>query len=51
MPLRFLRSWELRCMWLLLLSIMVFYEECKMESNSQGGIEACVDYKIEESEK
>ena len=26
-----------------------FYEECKMESNSQGGIEACVDYKIQES--
>ena len=28
-----------------------FYEECKMESNSQGGIEACVEYKIEESKK
>ncbi len=28
-----------------------FYEECKIESNSQGGIEACVDYKIEESKK
>ena len=27
------------------------YEECKIESNSQGGIEACVEYKIEESEK
>ena len=27
------------------------YEECKMESNSQGGIEACVEYKIEEREK
>jgi len=27
------------------------YEECKVESNSQGGIEACVDYKIEESKK
>ena len=26
-----------------------FYEECKMESNSQGGIEACVEYKIKES--
>ena len=28
-----------------------FYEECKMESNTQGGIEACVEYKIEESKK
>ena len=27
------------------------YEECKMESNSQGGIEACVEYKIEERER
>ena len=28
-----------------------FHEECKMESNSQGGIKACVEYKIEESKK
>ena len=28
-----------------------FHEECKMESNSQGGIEACVEYKIQESKK
>ena len=27
------------------------YQECKMESNSQGGIEACVEFKIEESKK
>ena len=27
------------------------YEECKVESNSQGGIEACVEFKIEESKK
>ena len=26
-----------------------FYEECKMESSSQGGIEACVEYKKDES--
>ena len=26
-----------------------FYEECKLESTTQGGIEACVEYKIEES--
>ena len=28
-----------------------FHEECKMESNSHGGIEACVEYKIQESKK
>ena len=28
-----------------------FHEECKMESNSQGGIEAGVEYKIQESKK
>ena len=28
-----------------------FYEECKLESNTQGGIEACVEYKIEESKQ
>jgi len=28
-----------------------FHEECKMESNSQGGIEDCVEYKIQESKK
>jgi hypothetical protein len=28
-----------------------FYEECKLESNTQGGIEACVEYKIQESKQ
>ena len=28
-----------------------FYEGCKLESNTQGGIEACVEYKIEESKQ
>ena len=28
-----------------------FYEECKLESTTQGGIEACVEYKIEESKQ
>ena len=28
-----------------------FYEECKMESNSKGGVEACVEFKIQESKK
>ena len=28
-----------------------FYEECKMESSSQGGIEAWVEDKKEESKK
>ena len=28
-----------------------FYEECKIESTTQGGIEACVEYKIEESKQ
>lgn len=28
-----------------------FYEECKLESPTQGGIEACVEYKIEESKQ
>jgi hypothetical protein len=28
-----------------------FYEECKLESNTQGGIKACVEYKIEESKQ
>ena len=28
-----------------------FYEECKLESNTQGGIEACVEYKFQESKQ
>ena len=28
-----------------------FYEECKLESTTQGGIEACVEYKIQESKQ
>ena len=28
-----------------------FYEECKLESNTQGGIEACAEYKIQESKQ
>lgn len=28
-----------------------FYEECKLESNTQGGIEACVEYEIQESKQ
>ena len=28
-----------------------FYEECKLESTTQGGIEACVEYKIKESKQ
>ena len=28
-----------------------FYEECKLESNTQGGIQACVEYKIQESKQ
>lgn len=28
-----------------------FYEECKLESNTQGGIEACVEYRIQESKQ
>ena len=28
-----------------------FYEECELESNTQGGIEACVEYKIQESKQ
>ena len=28
-----------------------FYEECKLESNTQGGIETCVEYEIQESKQ
>ncbi len=28
-----------------------YYSECEKESTSQGGIEACVKYKIEEANK
>ncbi len=28
-----------------------YYSECEKESTSQGGIEACVQYKIEEANK
>ena len=29
----------------------VYYSECEKESTSQGGIESCVQYKIEEGNK
>ena len=28
-----------------------YYEECEKQSNTQGGIESCVQYKIEEGNK
>ena len=28
-----------------------YYEECEKQSNTQGGIESCVDYKIQEAKK
>ena len=28
-----------------------YYEECEKQRNTQGGIESCVDYKIQEAKK